>query len=535
MADDRYPRSSSFKDSDKYVRTRSGTFVRRDSLNESTRRESNTMPDFRSALKQRLQKTQDELPQGLMREVLETYKPNLLTRRRRLIEDCVRDLLLNNDHIHVVEQQMREAIKFGLKKETHADASVKCFPTYVRDLPDGSETGKFLSLDLGGTNFRVIFMELTESKEFMMDSKIYAIPQSVMIGPGLELFDHIAECLSNFVFDRNLQNEILPLGFTFSFPLEQQGLAKAILVKWTKGFSCEGVEGTDVVQQLQEALARRGDVKIEVCAILNDTTGCLMSCAWKDSRCRIGLILGTGTNACYLEDIKNIESLNQEDFPGQEHMVINTEWGAFGDNGELDFVRTKWDKDVDDMSVNPGKQIFEKMISGMYMGELIRQVLVDLMKDDLIFVGANRERILERGTFFTRFASDIESDPVGEYSRTRQALEELGMDSDDVSDDDCSALRYVCESVSRRASMMASAGITALLKKMDYKDVTIAIDGSLFRFHPHFKNVMQSRISQMMGINYKFDLLLSEDGSGRGAALVAAVLKRGSKNGSVAP
>merc|ERR1719471_2056303 len=64
------------------------------------------------------------------------------------------------------------------------------------------------------------------------------------------------------------------------------------------------------------------------------------------------------------------------------------------------------------------------------------------------------------------------------------------------------------------------------LMGIDYKDVTIAIDGSLFRYHPHFKNVMQSRISQMMGINYKFDLLLSEDGSGRGAALVAAVLKR---------
>ena len=32
-----------------------------------------------------------------------------------------------------------------------------------------------------------------------------------------------------------------------------------------------------------------------------------LSCAWKDKRCRIGLILGTGTNACYLEDVKNIE------------------------------------------------------------------------------------------------------------------------------------------------------------------------------------------------------------------------------------
>ena len=77
--------------------------------------------------------------------------------------------------------------------------------------------------------------------------------------------------------------------------------------------------------------------------------------------------------------------------------VINTEWGAFGENGELDFVVTKWDKAVDENSVNPGKQIFEKMISGMYMGELIRQVLVDLMKDDLIFFEANREKILERG------------------------------------------------------------------------------------------------------------------------------------------
>ena len=78
---------------------------------------------------------------------------------------------------------------------------------------------------------------------------------------------------------------------------------------------------------------------------------------------------------------------------------------------------------------------------GMYMGELIRQVLVDLMKDDLIFIGVDRERLLERGSFFTRYASEIESDPVGDYTRARQALEELGIDPEEVTDDDCSALR----------------------------------------------------------------------------------------------
>mgnify|MGYP001204927617 CR=1 FL=1 len=126
-------------------------------------------------------------------------------------------------------------------------------------------------------------------------------------------------------------------------------------------------------------------------------------------------------------------------------MIINTEWGAFGENGELDFVRTKWDMAVDEMSVNPGKQIFEKMISGMYMGELVRQVIVDLMKDDLIFFNCNREKLLERGSFYTRYASEIESDPVGDYTRARMALEELDIDPDDVTTEDFSSLRYICE------------------------------------------------------------------------------------------
>ena len=70
----------------------------------------------------------------------------------------------------------------GLSKEEHATSSVKCFPTYVRSLPNGREQGKFLSLDLGGTNFRVIVMELTPDQEFLMDNKIYAIPQDIMTG-----------------------------------------------------------------------------------------------------------------------------------------------------------------------------------------------------------------------------------------------------------------------------------------------------------------------------------------------------------------
>jgi hexokinase len=63
-------------------------------------------------------------------------------------------------HSFKMEQRLRQAIEEGLDAKRHSVASVKCFPTYVRQLPSGCEVGKFLALDLGGTNFRVVLMEI---------------------------------------------------------------------------------------------------------------------------------------------------------------------------------------------------------------------------------------------------------------------------------------------------------------------------------------------------------------------------------------
>lgn len=38
-------------------------------------------------------------------------------------------------------------------------------------------------------------------------------------------------------------------------------------------------------------------------------------------------------------------------------MIINTEWGAFGEDGELDFIRTDIDRELDSISLNPGMQV----------------------------------------------------------------------------------------------------------------------------------------------------------------------------------
>lgn len=124
-----------------------------------------------------------------------------------------------------------------------------------------------MALDLGGTNFRVLLITLDHTN-FDMKSKIYAIPQTLMLGSGTQLFDHIAQCLALFVKDLKLEKEVLPLGFTFSFPCTQHGLTKGILVRWTKGFNCSGVVGEDVVALLEAAIAKRNVIIIYICHII---------------------------------------------------------------------------------------------------------------------------------------------------------------------------------------------------------------------------------------------------------------------------
>ncbi|KAF5273061.1 hypothetical protein FQR65_LT04803 [Abscondita terminalis] len=438
------------------------------------------------------------------------------------IRDQCRELVYTDAQCKEIMKRLNYDLNRGLGKQTHKDAIVKCFVTYVQDLPNGTEKGKFLALDLGGTNFRVLLIELSEN-HFEMRSKIFAIPQHIMLGSGEQLFDHIADCMAKFMKEEKVVHETLPLGFTFSFPLTQLGLTKGHLERWTKGFNCSGVIGNDVVKLLEDAISRRGDIKIDITAILNDTTGTLMSCAWKNNNCKIGLIVGTGSNACYVEKQKNCELFDDID-NGSGQVLVNTEWGAFGDDGALDFVRSEYDREVDRNSINPGKQLHEKMISGMYMGELVRLALERFTKESLLFGGKGSELLFTRGRFYTKYVSEIESDPPGTYANCKEVLEELHIKH--ATEQDFVNVRYVCECISRRAAHLVSCGIATLLNKMDEPHVTVGIDGSVYRYHPHFHNLMMEKIGELVKPNIKFDLMLSEDGSGRGAALVAAVACR---------
>ncbi|XP_078079054.1 hexokinase HKDC1-like [Mustelus asterias] len=452
-----------------------------------------------------------------------------LVHQRKYINKILSPFDLNRDQLLEIMENMRSEMERGLKLETHSTASVKMLPTYVHKFPKGTESGKFLAVDLGGTNLRVLLvvMKAGVRHSIQMYHKMFPIPFEIMQGTGEELFDHIVECIVDFVEYMGIKDARLSLGFTFSFPCIQKQLDQGILVQWTKGFKASDVEGNDVVFLLKEAIKRNGEIDLDIVAILNDTVGTMMSCAYENPNCEIGMIAGTGTNLCYMEEMKNIETATGN----EKRMCINTEWGGFGDNGCLDNIRTNFDKLVDINSIRVGKQKFEKMISGMYLGEIVRTILINFTKQGILFRGFISHALTSKDIFETKYLSEIESDRLA-LLQVREILQNLGLDS---TCEDSILVKEVCGVVSKRAAQLCGAGMAAVVEKirenrgLDHLKITVGVDGTLYKLHPHFSTLLQNTVKDLAP---KCDVtfVISEDGSGKGAAIIAATAKKSGKN-----
>ncbi|MCF7790359.1 MAG: hypothetical protein K9M56_00030 [Victivallales bacterium] len=424
---------------------------------------------------------------------------------------------INENDIKVMIKEFHSEMQKGL---SGYESSLKMIPSFV-DRPEGSERGKFIALDLGGTNFRVLAVELDGNggSSVLAVSK-FVIKHECMTGTGKQLFNFIADSIETFLSDNEIdRTKIYDLAFTFSFPVEQTNVAAGTLIQWTKGFTAEGVVGEDVIVLLNEALRSKNINCIRVAALANDTVGTLVAKAYQDKNCDVGVILGTGSNACYPEKLTNISKWRGVRKKGS--MIINMEWGNF-----CHLRRNCYDIDLDEESNNPGYQYLEKIVSGMYLGEITRRIVYDLVHRGLMFSGPNARRIFARKeSIETKDMSLIQSDTTTNLGEIEEFLTELGITKITLLDK--KLLKKICSLVSTRAARVAAAAISAVLSWLDpeLKDEhTVGIDGSLFEKYPDFSNTMSEVFKMLFNEKAKnIKMELAKDGSGKGAAIIAAV------------
>lgn len=419
-------------------------------------------------------------------------------------------------------------MRAGLREE--GGSKIKMIISYVDNLPTGNEEGLFYALDLGGTNFRVLRVQLAgrEKRVAKRESKEVSIPPHLMSGNASELFGFIASALASSVADEGRSNlfedKQRELGFTFSFPVRQTSIASGTLIKWTKAFSIDDAVGEDVVAELQTAMEKQG-VDMHVAALINDTVGTLAAGRYNDEDVVIGVILGTGSNAAYVEEASAIPKFEGE-LPKSGNMVINTEWGNFSSSC---LPITEYDQALDEESLNPGEQIFEKLISGMYLGEIVRRVLLKIASQSTLFGKVNQTKLKTRFILRTPDISAMHHDDTPDLRIVADKLAE-NLKIKDTSLETRKMVAEICDIVTTRSARLAAAGIVGILRKIgravpgDERRSVVAIDGGLFEHYAEFRQCLERTLVELLGeeASRSVAVKLTKDGSGLGAALIAA-------------
>ncbi|KAL0459170.1 UNVERIFIED_CONTAM: Hexokinase-3 [Sesamum latifolium] len=458
----------------------------------------------------------------------------------RVLEELEEGCATTVGRLRQVVDAMAVEMHAGLASE--GGSKLKMLLTYVHNLPTGNEKGIYYALDLGGTNFRVLRVKLGGQRCIIEhDVDLQPIPQHLMRSSSVELFDFIATSLKDFVEREENISEPSPgerreLGFTFSFPVKQTSSSSGTLIKWTKGFSIEDMVGRDVSECLQEALSRKG-LDMQVTVLINDTVGTLALGHYHDEDTVAAVIIGTGTNACYLERADAIIKC-QGLLTTSASMVINMEWGNFWSSH---LPRTPYDAELDADSPNSNDQGFEKMISGLYLGDIVRRVILRMSQESDVF-GPVSSKLHKPFILRTPMIAAMHEDDSPNLSEVAQILKDT-LEIPDVPLNVRKLVVKVCDVVTRRAARLAAAGIVGILKKIGrdgnggttggktkggsrikMRRTVVAVEGGLYANYTMFREYLNEAMGQILGEDVAPYVILkvTNDGSGIGAALLAA-------------
>ncbi|KMU82079.1 hexokinase [Coccidioides immitis RMSCC 3703] len=375
---------------------------------------------------------------------------------------------------------------------TGEGSTLSQIPSYITCVPDGSEKGVYLAVDLGGTNIRVCSIHLNGDSTFDMTQEKAVIPRELMVSDSAaELFGFIAEQIECFLQKhheeryashtekRRLGNiafhdeDIFDLGFTFSFPVIQTAINKGNLYRWTKGF--------DIRRLWAKMFAN-----------------------------------------CY-------------------KMLSIREIYLFDNPLEV-LPNTRHDQELDGISVNPGVQMFEKRVSGMFLGEILRCTILHMNKNPALNLCGGSSAIPKDSILYqhwgidTKFLSTVEGDSTDDLREVKEELRsDLGIEN--ASTTDCKAIKVLTHAIGKRAARLSAVPLAAIIissGRLGTEDVIdIGVDGSLIEFYPGYEKYIREAWREIPEIGEKgekkIQIGIAKDGSGVGAALSALVARQAEK------
>lgn len=396
-------------------------------------------------------------------------------------------------------------------------ASTECMlPSFNYALPEGQEAGTYLAMDVGGSTLRVALVELAGKSQGVDALKIIQMSVSsinnvVRRMSGTAFFDWMAERIADMLAgcpSNNGRGEVaLPVGLSWSFPVEQTSPRSGKIHSMGKGFCCaEATTGQDLGELIVAACHNQG-LNLRVDALINDSCATLLSRAYLEPSTSMSLILGTGTNMAVHLPVTCLGASKLQDreaawLSQAEKVTINTEVSMFG-KGIL--PETRWDDLLNRNHVLPDFQPLEYMTTGRYLGEILRLIIAEAVKTADLFQGHFPLSLTEPYSLDTAVLAVVEGDTSHNLAKSGAYLQKAtGLDRA-PSAAEMKFVRIVVESISRRAAAYMAIAIHALWaverkasNTAEPSKTTIACNGSVIGKYPGFRVRCQQYIAEMI-------------------------------------
>lgn len=375
-----------------------------------------------------------------------------------------------------------EEMERGLNGEA---SSLAMIPAYVGTSGKLPIDAPVAVIDAGGTNLRICLARFDREGHIQLShfSK-QPMPGREHEQSASEFYTVLTDALEP------LKDEFEQIGFCFSYPATILPDFDGRLLHWTKEIKIPELVGKHIGAGLLDTLETRG-ISGKKVVILNDTVAALLAGLAQgqtfNASSYIGFILGTGTNTAYVERNQNIGKL--DGYLDEGSQVINVESGGFSA-----FERGTFDLQLDALSENPGGHIFEKAISGAYMGPLMLELLQALASEG-IFSDAGGVALSIMNELSTIHVDNL-------AANNGRDIGLLG--SEAFSDADREIMKTVFMAVVDRAALLTAVNITAVLVKSgeghdSNRPVSINIDGSTYYKTYQMEDKVQAHLKALLG------------------------------------
>ncbi len=391
--------------------------------------------------------------------------------------------------------------------------SLKMLRTFTRQ-PSGRERGRVVVVDWGGTKARAGLVELGGGSVRIVAEEALTFPDAMKRGAPEPVFDLIAGAVGRVARAKGVG--AAPLAFVYSYPARLERIDRAVALASTKGWRLQGLVGRDVAGMLTAALERAGLARIRLAAVANDTVAALILRSYQ-ARGRdtgagpaaIGLILGTGTNLAADLGPAGIRNLESGNFDGVG--AVETPYDA------------ALDRDLDEPP--PGAQRFEKMVSGHYLGEILRRALADLGRGPGGFHWSAAPALATPFGLDSAHLSRIAADRSAGLDDVGALLRSLGVESTPA---ERHGVRALGAAIARRSARLVAAALLGTLRFLDPRlddRRTIAVDGSLWGGYPGFEGLVRDTLAELVGPDRagRVEIAFVKDSTSAGAAVIAAV------------